>query len=108
MTSKLCTAGLLPCLALLLAGCAGDRFEYTPVGEMQDGPGMFTGESGEAIFSLRREPGAGTAGDSDPPGDYSEFLEYQAFRDWKDNNANSDEHREFQLWREWREQRTAR
>ncbi len=107
MNHVTCRAVLLSCLTVLLAACAGDRFEYTPVGEMDDGPGMFTGESGEAVFSLRREPGTASH-DGGAEGDYEEFLEYSAFREWQNDPERADEHREFRLWQEWREQRSER
>ena len=38
-------------LALLLAACAGAKpFEYHPIHEIPEGPGLFTGEDGEWVI----------------------------------------------------------
>ncbi len=38
-------------LALLLAACAGAKpFEYRPIHEIPDGPGLFTGEDGAWVI----------------------------------------------------------
>jgi hypothetical protein len=38
-------------LALLLAACAGAKpFEYQPIHEIPEGPGLFTGEDGEWVI----------------------------------------------------------
>ncbi len=38
-------------LAFLLAACAGAKpFEYHPIHEIPEGPGLFTGEDGEWVI----------------------------------------------------------
>ena len=48
---RLATVALALALALALAACAGAKpFEYHPIDEIPEGPGLFTGEDGEWVI----------------------------------------------------------
>ncbi len=48
---RLAAVALAWALALALAACAGAKpFEYHPIHEIPEGPGLFTGEDGEWVI----------------------------------------------------------
>lgn len=80
-------------LAAALAGCGAAPVDYHPPGDIKPGPGMITGEKGEAVWKI--------GGPTTPAAASSN--EAEEFERWKRSAEGSDEYREFQDWREWRE-----
>jgi hypothetical protein len=118
---------LLACALLtatvVVMGCATKPkpFDYQPVTEMQQEPGIFTGEKGEwvvyssdsaaarekeASVSEPRKPGAELT-----PAEHEEFLRFQQwqkekrdfeqFQQWKRSPEGSKEYEEFLEWKRW-------
>jgi hypothetical protein len=81
-------------LAAALAGCAAKPFDYHRADGMKPGPGMITGETGEAVWKI---------GGAKPTPAAASGSEAEEFERWKRSAEGSDEYREFQDWREWRE-----
>lgn len=86
---------LAAALAAALTGCGAQPFDYHQAGEMKPGPGMLTGEKGEAVWKIDLARKATPAAASS--------SEAEEFERWKRSAEGSDEYREFQDWREWRE-----
>jgi hypothetical protein len=86
---------LAAALAAALAGCGATPVDYHHAGDMKPGPGMITGEKGEAVWKIDLSGKATPAAASG--------NEAEEFEKWKRSAAGSDEYREFQDWREWRE-----
>ena len=88
-------AGLLAAaLAAALAGCGAKPLDYHHAGDMKPGPGMITGEKGEAVWKIdlgRTTPTAASGNEA------------EEFERWKRSAEGTDEYREFQDWREWRD-----
>jgi hypothetical protein len=86
---------LAAALAAALAGCGAQPFDYHRADDMKPGPGMITGEKGEAVWKI------GLGGKTTPAAASSN--EAEEFERWKRSAEGTDEYREFQDWREWRE-----
>ena len=115
---------LMISLALVaLLGCNAKPFDYKPTaGEMKEGPGVLTGESGEltvydskkgGFFPRESETkdagasgektaqtteaaGTATAAPAGSQGNASEFQEFQEFQQWQKEKA---QFREYQQWK---------
>jgi hypothetical protein len=86
---------LLPALlGVALAGCGATPLDYTSDRELNDRPGMFSGEKG--AFVIRVGEGARPAPTA---------SEYEEFQRWKNSPEQAGEQREFQEWREWQQYR---
>jgi hypothetical protein len=86
---------LAAALAAALAGCGAKPVDYNRADDMKAGPGMITGETGEAVwkipFGAKATPAAASGGEA------------EEFERWRRSAEGTDEYREFQDWREWRE-----
>lgn len=93
----------LALLSAVLAGCGAAPFQYQPVTEIPDGPGMLTGKKGTfVVYAGRHDEARSDAHSSQAAPDEDELLEFQAFRRWKETNRDSPEYREFLEWKEWK------
>ncbi len=121
-------------LAAALAGCGGQPVEYHSQNEIPEGPGMFTGEKGAAVFTLwerkttadatpaatdqkQRSATAGAAAGQSAAdtmgtpggaraGAAGDYAEFEAFQQFRRmKESRSAEYREFLEWREWKEYR---
>lgn len=86
-------------LGVALAGCGATPVDYTSDLELNERPGLFSGEKGAFVIrvggSAKETPKAASQ-EPDRPGEGEEFQR------WKKERSAS-EQREFQEWREWRE-----
>jgi hypothetical protein len=78
---------------LLLAGCNAAPLDYTPIGDMKSGPGMFSGADGGYVM---RAKGLGSAAADPVPAAQAKPVA---------PSLSAEEYREFQEWREWRRAR---
>jgi len=51
--SMVCRLVIALSAGLWLAACAAEPFDYTPVDEIQPGPGLLSGEDGEFVIYRR-------------------------------------------------------
>ena len=94
-------------LAALLASCAtvpAEKSDFALHGEEAEGPGVFSGESGEIVlFADDAESPPGSDADSakaPPPPSAGDWEEFEAFKRWlKAREAQDDSYREFLQWR---------
>ena len=93
----------LALLSAALAGCSATPFQYRPVTEIPDGPGMLTGKEGAFVMNTDRHDEARSVASPPPASDQDEFLAFQAFRRWRETNRDSREYREFREWQAWKE-----
>ena len=91
----------MPWLALVLAGCGAEPFEYHPQTEIPEGPGMLSGEEGAFLLYSDKKKKAEKSSE-----EFREFQDFQEFRRWKESDQNTAEYREFQEWREWKTYKT--
>ncbi len=108
---------------VVVTGCATkpEPFDYQPVTEMQQEPGVFTGEKGEWVV-YRSDSAAGRENEasvSEPrkpraeptPAEHEEFLlfqqwqkekrDFEQFQQWKRSPEGSKEYDEFLEWQRW-------
>ena len=133
-------AGLI-WMAFTLAGifgCGAKSYDYHPHHEIPEGPGVFSGDDGafpiykskdatadDATGETAATPSAQKVADANAPAvtgtenqvpaDYKEFLEYQAwrqekddfenFQEWKQSKEGAREYQEFLEWKRWQEYR---
>jgi hypothetical protein len=80
---------------LLLAGCNAAPLDYTPIGDMKSGPGMFSGADGGYVMRAKGNTAAPAAADPVPASQAKPVAP----------SLSAEEYREFQEWREWRRAR---
>ncbi len=102
---------------LIFMGCAGKPFDYQPVDEIPEGPGVFTGEKGYIGIG---SPGFGGQSSPDKPEVVDQqsqmssnpdenASEFQAYLEWKNealqnpDSAANVEYQDFLRWKEWRD-----
>ncbi|MBI3897255.1 MAG: hypothetical protein HY308_03045 [Gammaproteobacteria bacterium] len=98
---------LISLLTVFLVGCGGTPFTYQSRNEIPEGPGIFSGETGEfTVYSDKKAkvntPATAKVADASTPEAYGEFQEFQEFQRWKEANKDTPEYKEFQDWREWK------
>ena len=80
--------------------------DFAPLGEEPEGPGVFSGDSGEVILFQQGKPAAADADSGNEPQatesdmtPSTDWEEVAAFKRWlKAKQAKDDDYREFQLW----------
>jgi hypothetical protein len=82
-------------LPLLLAGCNAAPLDYTPIGDMKSGPGMFSGADGGYVMRAKGLSPEPVAADPVPATQLKPVAPA----------ISAEEYREFQEWREWRRAR---
>ena len=121
-TIKNCALGLAAgWLLFALAGCNAKPYDYQPTaGEMKEGPGLFTGESGELTLydskkggllpkesaetasekpagaSVAATAAAGAQTGTEPAVTSEEAREFQEFQQWK---KEKEQFHEYQQWK---------
>lgn len=89
-------------LITLLSGCAGEPFDYHPVGEIPQGPGLFSkAVQGYNLVSSDSDQAAENAMDKQRL-----MEEFQAFQRWKQESKESKAYREFLQWQQWQAAKT--
>ena len=88
-----------------LSACAGKPFDYHPIDEMKQGPGVFTTEEdGLTLFDTEsRNSGNNTGADVTPNAEIADFREFQEYQKWRRHQGKREEQIEFKEWREWKE-----
>lgn len=121
VTSILAIITIATTALLLGCGIKPKPFEYEPVTEMKNEPGVFSGDSGE--WTIRVPVGESAAEKPQPaaetrppaseiaPADMEEFRrfqqwkqdkqEFEAFQEWKRSYEGSREYDEFLEWKRW-------
>lgn len=88
-------------LGVALAGCGATPVNYTSDLELNERPGLFSGEKGAFVFQAGGSAQDAPTAREREPASSGEFEEFQR---WKKGRSAS-EQRELQEWREWREYR---
>jgi len=92
----------------LLLSCAttpGQDSDFIVYGEEMEGPGVFTGDTGKAVFfEDRQQPTTSSASDGEssttsPRMSEMDWQEFSAFKRWLKSRQHQDEnYQEFQQW----------
>lgn len=109
---------------MLIMGCAKAKpFDYQKVGEIPEGPGLFTKEKGKfTLYDSNKKPvkpeepaqsasaPANAPEDPDAGEEFRRFQEWKqeredfaAYQEWKRSHKGSKEYQEFEEWKRWRE-----
>lgn len=100
----------------LVSGCGSSSFTYHSDTEIPEGPGVFSGKSGEVTLydsSTQAEKKTTESRAETTNRDDRQFVEFEqwkkeqtefkAFQQWKQKAEGSEEGREFEEWQRWRE-----
>lgn len=98
---------------LLLVGCGGQALEVRSPDDIPSGPGVFTGEKGEVVFSAgawkampdKQEPPR-AVDELEVPGD--DFDLFKRWQEWRTSPGMAAEREEFRQWLEYQEYRKRR
>lgn len=118
MTIRALATAFVFSLAGALAACGSTPIEYHSGNEIPKGPGVFSGDAGEASLRMpgtgndagtvpaprvAAAAGSGAAAAAAGSSDYAEFEAFREFRRAK--GAKSADYVEFQEWLEWKASR---
>lgn len=105
-------AVLVATASLFLFACQQKPIDYQPIGDIPQGPGLFSGEDGEFnLYHSRNQPSADTnASQQDKEQatqserNHQQEQDYQNFKAWqaRQGDTNSSEYQEFKAWQEWK------
>ena len=92
--------------SILLSACAispSQDSDFVNYGEEPEGPGVFSGDSGEILLFDDDDTGASAESGPAPSGlSASDWEEFNAFKRWlRSREARDDQYLEFQQWRQF-------